>query len=442
MQAPFLSPVSLERAKKRGRRRFSVLYTYSLRITKSYSVEDHAYIGARTAKTVVFRNVLSMKKTIAHSVHTYLFRTGSWIYSQLINVKKFDSVVVATKRQNMDVFPWDDVHFLADLPGLYRFFQKEYAKRTDFYFPHFYRLLKKRGVSLVQSHFGNRGYFDLKLKEKLGVPQVTTFYGHDASMMAQEERWMRRYQELWKRCDRFLAEGHHMKKVLGELGCDPDKVTVQRLGVDLKKINFIPRRLETDRKVKILFAGTFRDKKGLTYCLEAFANVAEKHKNMELSIIGDAGKSRREVEYKKEVMDVIESRGIGGMVSQLGFLDYHAFIEEAKHHDIFLSHSIVGADGETEGGAPVTLIEMSGYGMPVISTLHCDIPEVILDNKSGLLVPEKDVDALTDRLEYLVTHPEVWEEMGRRGRAHIEEEYDSLKQAKKLENIYESLINS
>jgi colanic acid/amylovoran biosynthesis glycosyltransferase len=381
-----------------------------------------------------------MKKTIAHSVHTYLFRTGSWIYSQLINVKRFHPVVVATRKQNLDVFPWDDAYFISDLTGLNRFFQKEYARRTGFYYPFFYKVLRKREACLVHSHFGNRGYFDLKLKEKLRIPQITTFYGHDASMMALDENWRKRYRELFSRCDLFLAEGNYMKKTLAELGCSPEKVFVQRLGVDLENITFIPRELTDDRKIRILIASTFRDKKGITYCLEAFANVASKHKNMELSIIGDAGRSQREVEYKKQVMKVIQDRNIRHMVNLLGFLDYPEFIEEAENHDIFLSHSIHGSDGETEGGAPVTMIEMSAYGMPVLSTLHCDIPEVIIEGKSGLLVPEKNVDDLTDRLEFLVTHPEKWEEMGRAGRAHIEQEYDAVKQAQKLEDIYSSLI--
>lgn len=381
-----------------------------------------------------------MKKIIAHSLHTYLFRTGSWIYSQLVHVKKFHSLVVATRRQNMDVFPWDDTCFISDLSGLNRFFQREYAKRTDFYYPCFYTYLKKRGAALIHSHFGNRGYFDLKLKEKLGVPQITMFYGHDASMMAQEEIWKKRYKELFSRCELFFAEGNHMRNVLIGLGCAPEKVIVQRLGVDLDKIAFIPRRLTNGRKVRMLIASTFRDKKGVTFCLEAFANILQKHKNVELSIIGDAGRSEREIAYKQEVVQTIRNRGLEGRINMLGFIDYPGFIEEAKKHDIFLSHSIVGADGETEGGAPVTLIEMSAYGMPVLSTLHCDIPEVILDGKSGFLVPEKDVAALTDRLEYLVTHPETWEILGRTGREHIEKEYDAIKQASKLEEIYSRLI--
>ena len=381
-----------------------------------------------------------MKQLVVHSLHTYLFRTGSWIYSQLKQVTRFDSLVIATRKQNLDIFPWPDAYFISDLAPLNRFLQRAYAKRTDFYYPFFYKVLRKKNPALLQSHFGNRGYYDLKLKEKLNIPQVTTFYGHDASMMPQDSKWRSRYKELFARCELMLAEGNHMKKTLVELGCDEAKVVVQRLGVDLEKILFIPRRLKADRKVRILMASTFRDKKGITYGLEAFAKIIEKYPKVELTLIGDAGRSQREVEYKKEIMRVIENKNLRDKINYLGFLPYPQFIEESKKHDIFLAPSMRGSDGETEGGAPVTLIEMSAYGMPVVSTLHCDIPEVILDNRSGFLVPERDADALAERLEFLITHPQKWEGIGKAGREHVEAEYDGKKQAKKLEEIYAKLL--
>jgi colanic acid/amylovoran biosynthesis glycosyltransferase len=381
-----------------------------------------------------------MRKLIAHSLHTYLFRTGSWIYSQLCNIKQFDSVVIATRKQNLDIFPWHDAYFLSDLSPLNRFFQRAYAKRTDFYYPYFYRVLKKRKPVLLQSHFGNRGYYDLKLKEKLNIPQVTTFYGHDASMMPQDRRWRRRYKELFERGECFLAEGTHMKKTLVELGCAESKVIVHRLGIDLDKIPFIPRRIESDRNIRILMASTFRDKKGIVYGLEAFAKIAPSYNNIVLTLIGDAGSSQREIAYKQAILQVIETKRLHDRINYRGFLPYPKFIEESKQHDIFLAPSMRGADGETEGGAPVTLIEMSAFGMPIVSTWHCDIPEVVLDGISGYLVPERDAAALADRLEHLIKHPELWEKMGAAGRQHIEQEYDAKKQALKLEQIYAALI--
>ncbi len=383
-----------------------------------------------------------MKKTVAHSLHTYLFRTGSWVYTQLAEVKCFNHIVIATRKQNMEIFPWNDAFFISDLSFPNRFFQREYAKRTNFYYPYFYKILKRKNISLIHSHFGNRGFYDLKLKKRLKVPQITAFYGHDASMMAQSPKWKIRFKELFENCEAFLAEGNHMKKTLMELGCDQSKIHVQHLGVDLEKIPFIPRKIEKGRNVKILIASTFRDKKGITYCIEAFANVLSRNKNIELAIIGDAGRSKREVLYKQEVLNVIQKRGLKDKIKLLGFLDYSDFIEEAKNHDIFLSHSIKGSDGETEGGAPVTLIEMSAYGMPVVSTFHCDIPEIILDGSSGFLVKEKDVDSLTQRLEYLVCHPETWQEMGSLGRLHIEREYNAKIQASKLKDIYTGLLKN
>jgi len=381
-----------------------------------------------------------VSKLIAHSVRSYLFRTGSWIYTQISHLKKYQPLVITTRKRNLDIFPVKKIYSLSDLHGLNRFFQRQYAKLTNFYYPFFFKVLKENQVSLLHSHFGNRGYFDLALKQKLKIPQVTTFYGHDVSMLPQEERWRKRFEVLFKQCDLLLAEGNYMKKSLLELGCPDSKVRIQHLGVDLEKIPFIPRKLNVSEKIKILIAGTFREKKGITYALEAFAKLAPQYQNIEVTLIGDAGRSQREVNYKKEIINIINTRNIVDRVKYLGFLPYPAFIEEAKNNHIFLSPSIHPSDGETEGGAPVALIEMSAYGMPIISTFHCDIPEVVIDGESGFLVPEKDTNGLAERLEHLINHLELWDSMGKAGRKHIEEEFNITKQVAKLETLYDSLL--
>ena len=381
-----------------------------------------------------------MSKTVAHSVRSYLFRTGSWIFAQISHLKRYQPLVITTRKRNLDIFPVKDIYSLSDLSSLNRFFQRQYAKWTNFYYPFFFKVLKKTRVSHLHSHFGNRGYFDLALKQKLKIPQVTTFYGHDVSMLPQEERWRKRFKVLFEQCDLILAEGHYMKKSLLNLGCPDSKVRVQHLGINLEKIPFIPRKLNDHQNAKILIAGTFREKKGITYALEAFAKLTSKYKNIEVTLVGDAGRSQREIDYKKEITTIISTRKIADKVNYLGFLPYPAFIEEAKNNHIFLSPSIHPSDGETEGGAPVALIEMSAYGMPIVSTFHCDIPEVVVDGESGFLVQEKDTNGLAERLEHLINHPELWESMGKAGRRHIEEEFNIVKQAAKLESIYDRLL--
>jgi colanic acid/amylovoran biosynthesis glycosyltransferase len=402
-------------------------------------VQEKLFPGIQLEKVIIER-VKQMSKVVAHSVKSFLFRTGSWIYSQISNLERYQPLVITTQKRNLDIFPFDNIYSLSDLNAPNRFFQKQYSKLTGLSYPFFLNLLKKNQASILHSHFGNRGYFDLALKRKLDLPQVTTFYGHDASSLPQEERWKKRFKTLFQYGDLMLAEGHYMKKTLLELGCPDGKVKVQHLGVDLEKIPFIPRTLNNHHTVKILIAGTFREKKGITYALEAFAKLASHYKNLEVTLVGDAGRSQREVDYKKEIITLIGNRNIAHRVNYLGFLPYPAFIEEAKNNHIFLSPSIHPSDGETEGGAPVALIEMSAFGMPIVSTFHCDIPEVVIDGESGFLVPEKNTDELAERLEHLINHPELWETMGRAGRKHMEAEFNILTQAKRLETIYDSLL--
>ena len=101
---------------------------------------------------------------------------------------------------------------------------------------------------------------------------------------------------------------------------------------------------------------------------------------------------------------------------------------------------IVTNNEDTEGGAPVAILEAQATGLPVISSYHADIPEVVVDGKSALLAPERDVETLAKHLEYLVEHPDVWSVMGRAGREHVKQEYDLTAQVQKLENIYNTSI--
>ena len=78
--------------------------------------------------------------------------------------------------------------------------------------------------------------------------------------------------------------------------------------------------------------------------------------------------------------------------------------------------------------------------MPVVSTYHCDIPNVTVPGESALLVPERDVDALASALRTLVDEPQRWEPMGRAGRRHVEELHDVANEARRLEDRYLTLL--
>ena len=91
-------------------------------------------------------------------------------------------------------------------------------------------------------------------------------------------------------------------------------------------------------------------------------------------------------------------------------------------------------------GQGVVLVEAQACGLPVVATKHNAFPETVCDGKSAFLVPEKDVDALAEKLEYLIIHPEIWPQMGTAGREYVQKNYDIKTLNQKLARIYQALL--
>jgi colanic acid/amylovoran biosynthesis glycosyltransferase len=98
---------------------------------------------------------------------------------------------------------------------------------------------------------------------------------------------------------------------------------------------------------------------------------------------------------------------------------------------------VTAADGDQEG-TPTVLIEALARGLPVLSTWHSAIPEVVQDGVSGHLVEERDVPDLAAKLRTLVEERERWPEMGRAGHDHIRSHFDIDKLCADLTKIYHS----
>jgi colanic acid/amylovoran biosynthesis glycosyltransferase len=373
--------------------------------------------------------------------------TQTWIYGQIKNLERYQPVVYAHKTENLDIFPTKNIKIRSlGLKGGLRypwtFFNDAWKNVFDFY-PSFALFLIRDKPDLVHAHFGHSGYNFLKLKKIFKLPLITTFYGYDLSLLpAQNPEWKTKYKELFREGELFLVEGNHMKKCLIELGCPEGKIIVQHLGIDIDKIKFMPRKLRKDEEIRFLIAASFVEKKGNPYAVEAFGLVKQAHPDLKLklTIIGDSRGSLAEEEEKRRIFDTIQKYNLKECVDTLGYQPHSVFIRELYRHHIFIHPSVHASDGDTEGGVPVSIIEASASGMPILSTTHCDIPEVVIDEQSGYLVPERDVDALVEKLEFLVLNQDLRERMGLCGRMHIEKNYDVKKQDQRLEEIYDEVL--
>ncbi|RLC12251.1 MAG: colanic acid biosynthesis glycosyltransferase WcaL [Deltaproteobacteria bacterium] len=366
----------------------------------------------------------------------------TWLCNQVRYLPHaIESHIVCEKTENLDQFYLPNIHVIPKKSLLNRYgcSGMKGAKPLARLF-WLWKMCRKIKPDIVHSHFGTTGWFDSLVVRLTRAKHVVTFYGLDVNMVpVQDPRWKSCYKALFKSADLFLCEGPHMAQCLITMGCPQDKVKVQHLGVEVKKIPFKPRKWKLGEPLRVLIAASFREKKGIPYALETLGRL-QNEVDLEITIIGDALPEPRSQSEKQKILQVIEKYGLQPKTRMLGFQPYSVLMEQAYKHHIFLSPSVTATDGDTEGGAPVSIIELSASGMPILSTTHCDIPEIVIDGVSGYLVPERDVTALADKLNFLVSNPDMWIQMGRQGRHHIEKNYNVKNQAHRLGKIYDEVV--
>jgi colanic acid/amylovoran biosynthesis glycosyltransferase len=382
--------------------------------------------------------------TAIHATPLWLSQTQTWMHTQALALapQGVEVHVVCERTQHLDQFPVPHLHSLETCPAWRRAWERALRRlRLRRYSGLLVEMGRRLPAQLVHSHFGNIGWDNLGALRRLGLPHVVTFYGLDVSSFPRHPRWYRRYQRLFAEASLFLCEGPHMARCLVALGCPERKVRVQHLGIDLDKIPFTPRQWQRGEPLRVLIAATFREKKGVPDALEVLGRI--KHRvPLEITLIGEATAEPRSQQERRRIMETIARHELGPQIRMLGFQPHRVLHEEATRHHLFLSPSITAADGDTEGGAPVTIIEMAAAGMPVISTTHCDIPEVLAPSRERYLAAEGDVDGLAARLLALLDDwPQLGETLAAQ-RRYIEAEYDWRRQGERLAAHYRSLVES
>jgi len=128
-------------------------------------------------------------------------------------------------------------------------------------------------------------------------------------------------------------------------------------------------------------------------------------------------------------------------VRLLGFQPHARMLEEAYRHHVFLSPSVTAADGDTEGGTVLAIIEMVATGLPVVSTRHCDIPALIEHRRTGMLAEERDVDGIAGCLRWLIEHPDKWGAITDAARKRVDQEYNAAVQGTELAALYAAMVS-
>ena len=365
-------------------------------------------------------------------VDRFVARTTNWLYDHLRSLVGYRPIVICDQLQNRDEYPaleaWS--HNPESLARkLWRRFASKSILPTDLW------RLRKLRPSILHSHFGYVAREDAKLSQSLKVPWVVSFYGAD--LYQAPAACENLYAGLFAQADAVLALGPAMKQRLGQTGCPLEKVVVHPLGIPVDSIPFRPRDYRRGETLKVLFAGTFREKKGIEYLLDAAALVRRNGVRIELHLVGDATGKPGDLETKKAVFEKIDRLGLEGVTTHHSYVPFRELISLALGCHVFVAPSVTATDGDSEG-TPFVLQQMMATGMPVISTTHSDIP-FIMGEYSNLLVAERDSTSIAESLQSYADNPDLIAVHGSAMRKRICDAFDVAQCAAKLRAIYDSL---
>lgn len=297
--------------------------------------------------------------------------------------------------------------------------------------PDFKYFITRNQIKVIHAHYGQLGVKLLPAMERVRVPLVVSFRGKDITSYPRKEESLQKLLRLFEIGDLFLPVCQYFARRLAELGCPKDKIRVMYGGVDLQKFQYQTRIWpRVENRLRILSIGRFTEKKGFAYLIQAFAKLYPSHPQTELRIIGRPG------EVSQEVKRLVKQLDLKKAVKIKEYLDYDKIADEMEKADIFCLPSITAENGDMEG-IPNVLKEAMAIGLPVVSTRHAGIPELIEDGKEGYLADERDIEGLAALLEKLIEQPEQWEPLGRRAREKVEKRFHLQKQLVLQAQFYE-----
>lgn len=293
--------------------------------------------------------------------------------------------------------------------------------------------MKDSRYDVVHCHFGYNGIIGVFLKtHRIAAACVTTFHGYDINVLPQK-RGGGMYQKVFDQSDLITVNTAFTKGRVVDLGGPPERVKIMPVGILLDEyLNGLDRERGGGR-INILTVARLTEKKGHQYAIRAFAEVSKRRPGIHYLLAGD-GPLRRELE------SLVAELGIETHVEFLGMVDDRTALKLYRQADIFMLASVTAQNGDMEGQGLV-LQEAQLMGIPVISTLHNGIPDGVVDNRTGFLVPEKNVPLLAEKLEYLIDHPEARGEMGRRGCEFVKERYDIIRLNRQLLKYYQEILD-
>jgi glycosyltransferase involved in cell wall biosynthesis len=258
-------------------------------------------------------------------------------------------------------------------------------------------------------------------------PTVVTAHGSDLTAGIQSRLWRPLLRRIFTFADCVNTVSKDLENMAVSLGIDPDKIETLTPGIDTEKFAFTGRRkLNPSQPLRLVCTRRLEPVFDHETIIGAIARLKEKGIAFQMTFVGDG--SRRATLSRRA-----ESVGLDGRVSFTGNVPNDELPGILGRHDVYLSASLWD-------GTSLSLLEAMATGLfPVVSDIKANTA-LLRHNVDGLLHKVGDADDLATCLVRLYEHPQLVDDAARRNRLKVIESADRKENMKRLERIFEGLI--
>lgn len=286
--------------------------------------------------------------------------------------------------------------------------------------------MTNEGVKHVHSHYATHPALAAWIIHQMtGIPYGITVHAHDIfvdrSMLYRKLLDAKYIVSISKYNLEFLT-GHYGDWVA-------HKTHIIHCGIYPERYAVTPRPDQKNDRLEIISIGSLRPYKGFTFLLDACSLLKHSGVNFRCRIIGGG-------ELYKSLSAKIDELNIAGVVELAGPKNQSEVAELLKTADCYVQPSIITPSGKMEG-IPVSLMEAMACGLPVIASEISGIPELVVREKTGLLVPPGDPKSLVEAILQIYNDAYRARIMAAQGRDLVLREFDIIRTVPSLSRLFE-----